>query len=529
MPLYTESGGLQKIIQSITETTGVYKFYDENDRIIYVGKAKNLRKRILSYFKKTYIQSRIHLLVKRIFKIETINVENEYDALLLENTLIKQHQPKYNIRLKDDKSYPWICISEENYPRIFVSYNPDRTKNICYGPYPSLKNMNVVLDLVRTLYPLRTCKFNLTEKNIKSARYRPCLQYHVGKCLGVCEGTEDSNTYREYVRNAEKILKGDFLAVLRELKTKMKQYSNALEFEKAHLVKEKIIALENYRGKSVVINKSLINCEVISIIKDAENTYTYNFISVRDGAVIRSHSFEIQTALDEDIVNVFEHAIIEVKNLIYKFENEVIVPFYPRTKFSDVKFIVPKSGYKKELLLLSEKNANIFQQEKRKRIITGSQTYKQKSIIHKIQAELGMKEIPKHIEAFDNSSISGTYPVSACVVFINGKPVTSKYRIYDIKNINSSNDCAYTEEVIFRRYKRLIDEDSSLPQLILIDGGKGQITSAAKSLAKLNLTDKIKLIAIAKRLETIYTYGDNTPLYLDKKSAVFSCSLWSEA
>jgi len=511
---------VQEILHSMTETPGVYKYYDETGTIIYVGKAKNLKKRVSSYFHKNHDNARLRLLVKRIASIETISVDNEYDALLLENTLIKKHQPRYNIRLKDDKSYPWICISHEHFPRIFVTYQADQTKNTCYGPFPSHRTMNAVLDIVRNIFPLRTCKLNLSEKNIREKKFRVCLQYHIGKCKGPCEGLIDHQEYLEYINSANQIIKGELNGVIRELKKSMKEHSKAMEYEQAQLIKTKIDALENYQSRSPVVHPSLKNCDVVSMISEGEHEHICNYMRVINGSVSRSHSFEIRSTLDETTLDIFDHALLEAKQFLQGFFKELIVPFYPETSFPETKFTVPKAGHKKELLVLSEKNARVFLMEKKKRAMHNFELKRQNSIVEKVQEALSMSIPPVHIEAFDNSNIQGAYPVAACVVFKNGKPAPSQYRHFNIKTVEGPDDYASMEEVVYRRYKRLMDENNSLPQLILIDGGKGQLKSAAESLRALGIIDKVKLISIAERLETIFTYGDSTPLYIDKKSPV---------
>ncbi len=520
IPLVQQSDLTQKILRSLPETPGVYKYFDVTGTIIYVGKAKNLKKRVSSYFQKQHDNARLRLLVKRIVKIEVINVDSEFDALLLENTLIKQHRPRYNIRMKDDKTYPWICISNDHFPRIFTAHQPDHTQNSCFGPYPSYRTMYAVLDIVRNTYQLRTCKLNLSDKNIKAGKFRVCLQYHIGKCGGPCEGKVSHDAYLKYIDNARKIIKGELNTVIREFRIQMKAYSKSLDFESAQLLKEKIEALENYRSRSPLVHHSLKNCDVVSLVQDGNNAFICNYIRVLNGAVVRSHSFEIQAALDETTLDIFDHALLEVKTFLQGFSHELIVPFYPQTVFPGTRFTVPKTGHKKELLVLSEKNARMFLLEKKKRNMTNFEIKRQNSIVQKVQEALQMDLPPVHIEAFDNSNLQGTNPVAACVVFKNGKPATSQYRHYNIKTVEGPDDYASMEEVVYRRYKRLLDENSSLPQLVLIDGGKGQLESAAISLRKLNLIEKIKLISIAKKLETIFTYGDNTPLYLDKKSPV---------
>jgi excinuclease ABC subunit C len=509
----------QNTVKSLAETPGVYKFFDNTNTIIYVGKAKNLKKRVSSYFQKKHEHARLRLLVKRIVKIETIHVDNEYDALLLENTLIKQHQPRYNIRLKDDKTYPWICISKEQFPRIFVAHQPNHQKNTCFGPYPSHKTMYAVLDIVRNTYPLRTCKLLLSNKNIEAKKFRVCLQFHINKCLGPCEGKIDEQTYMTFIENSREIIKGNFGVVVKQLKKDMQAHSKNLEFEKAQKLKEKLKALEKYSAKSILAHPSLKNCDVATCVQEDENMYVCNYMRVVGGAVVRSHSFEIQAAIDETTpADVFDHALLEIKNYLQGFSHEVIVPFLPQTTFPDVKFTLPKAGHKKDLLVLSEKNARMFLLERKKRAASFSETKRQHNVVQRIQDDLNMHVPPIHIEAFDNSNIQGAFPVAACVVFKNGKPAPSQYRHYNIKTVVGANDFASMTEVVLRRYKRLLEEDHPIPQLIVIDGGKGQLEAAAKSLRQLGLIDKVKLVSIAKKLETVFAYGDTMPLFLDKKS-----------
>jgi len=520
IPLFQQTEKIQEILRSLPETPGVYKFFDVSSEIIYVGKAKNLKKRVSSYFQKQHDNARLRLLVKRIFKIETINVDNEYDALLLENTLIKKHRPRYNIRLKDDKSYPWICISNEAFPRIFTSHQADHSKNTCFGPYPSVRTMYAVMDIVRSTFPLRTCKLNLSEKHIAAGKYRVCLQFQMGKCMGPCESRIDNETYMQFITDARKIIKGELGDIIRDFKIRMKEHSQNLEFEKAQELKEKLHALENYRSKSALVHSSLKNCDVVSLLQESEKVHICNYMRVVSGCVVNSHSFEIQSSLEETTLSIFDHALLEAKHMLNGFSPEIVVPFYPQTEFPESKFTVPKLGHKKELLVLSEKNARMFMLEKKRRAMSNFESKRQYSVVNTMQEVLGMDLPPLHIEAFDNSNFQGAYPVAACVVFKNGKPAPSLYRHFNIKTVEGPDDYASMEEVVFRRYKRMIEEQGSLPQLILIDGGKGQLESAAVSLRKLGIIEKVKLISIAKKLETIFTYGDNTPLYIDKKSPV---------
>lgn len=516
--LYQQSDKVSAILRSLPDTPGVYKYYDDSGTIIYVGKAKNLKKRISSYFRKQHDNARLRLLVKRIFRLETINVDSEYDALILENTLIKEHRPRYNIRLKDDKTYPWICVSNEAFPRIFVSRLPDHNKCICYGPYPSHRMMYAVLDIVKKTFPLRTCKLTLSENNIKAKKFRVCLEYHIGNCLGPCEGKVDEVKYLKMISLAKELIKGNLNSVIKELKAEMKLQSAELKFEEAQKSKEKIELLENYQSKSILVHPSLKSCDVVSIVEDLNNNFVCNYMRVFNGAVIRSHSFEINKQLDESIEEIFDHTLLEVRTLLNDFNKEVIVPFYPSTNFPETKFTIPKTGHKKELLVLSEKNARIYLLEKKKRNLENFEEKRKNSVVEILRRDLRMELPPLHIEAFDNSNLQGDHAVAACVVFKNGKPSPSFYRHFNIKSVSGPDDYASMTEVVYRRYKRMLEENQPLPQLILIDGGKGQLESAAKSLRELGLIEKIKLISIAKKLETVFEYGDNTPLYIDKKS-----------
>lgn len=516
--LYQQNDKVTAILRSLPDTPGVYKYYDDSGTIIYVGKAKNLKKRISSYFRKQHDNARLRLLVKRIFRFETINVDSEYDALILENTLIKEHRPRYNIRLKDDKTYPWICVSNEAFPRIFVSRLPDHNKCICYGPYPSHRMMYAVLDIVKKTFPLRTCKLTLSENNIKAKKFRVCLEYHIGNCLGPCEGKVDEVKYLKMIALAKELIKGNLNSVIKELKAEMKLQSADLKFEEAQKSKEKIELLENYQSKSILVHPSLKSCDVVSIVEDLNNNFVCNYMRVFNGAVIRSHSFEINKQLDESIEEIFDHTLLEVRTLLNDFNKEVIVPFYPSTSFPEIKFTIPKTGHKKELLVLSEKNARIYLLEKKKRNLDNFEEKRKNSVVEILRRDLRMELPPLHIEAFDNSNLQGDHAVAACVVFKNGKPSPSFYRHFNIKSVSGPDDYASMTEVVSRRYKRMLEENQPLPQLILIDGGKGQLESAAKSLRELGLIEKIKLISIAKKLETVFEYGDNTPLYIDKKS-----------
>lgn len=514
-----ESKRVQQFLKNIPEQPGVYKFFDKNRSIIYIGKAKNLQKRIRSYFQKEHDNARIRLLVKKIHAIETIIVEDENDAFILENTLIKQYQPRYNIRLKDDKSYPWISMSKELFPRIFVEHQPNHQKNECYGPYPSYRSMYAMLDLIRNTFPIRTCKLNLTEEHIKKGKFRVCLEYHIKKCKGPCEGKIDLKEYQQFILKARKVIQGNFQEILQDLKKEMKQLSDKLLFEKAQEIKEKIQLLQNYKARSIVVDPSISSCDVVSMVYNEEETLLVsNFMRVRQGAIVHTGNLIAEKPYEDSVQNAMDHVIFEIHKKLNGFSNEVIVPFCPTIKIDNVRFVVPRKGNKKEILLLSEKNARAalieyqsFQSEKEENL---------PDILEEIKKLLNLPDLPVHIEIFDNSSLQGDETVSACVVFRIGKPSPTEYRHYLIKTVEGHNDFASIEEVIYRRYKRLIDEKQSLPQIVLVDGGKGQVEAAARSLNKLKILHKVKLLGIAKRLESIFIYGEHLPLYLDKRSPI---------
>jgi len=516
----TDNKELLKVqIKSLPDSPGVYVFYNNTDKIIYVGKAKNLKKRVSSYFTKQHDNARLKLLIKNISKIETHNVDNELDALILENTLIKKNKPRYNIDLKDDKTYPWICISNERFPRIFTTRQPDNKKNLCFGPYPSIKMKNTVIQLVKHIYPVRTCKLNLSEKNIQRKKFRACLEFHIGNCKSPCENKQNIDEYNENIKNAKEIIKGNLTDVKRNLKKEMSYYSKTLQFEKAQEIKGKIQSLENYQSKSIITHHSLKDCDVITLIKSSEDNYVTNFIRVVAGSVVKFYNFELQTKLDESRQEVFNHALLELKSMFGTLAKEILVSSLPSVEMPGSKYIIPKSGYKKELLVLSEKNARIYSLEKKKIKVSLTES-KKSGLLEQVKKDLNLDVLPKHIEAFDVSNFQGKETVAAMVVFKNGKPALSQYRLFNIKTVAGMDDYGSIEEVVERRYKRLLNENADLPQLIVIDGGKGQLQSAAKSLDKLNLLSEIKLISIAKKLETVFAYNDNTPLYLSKTSPV---------
>ncbi len=512
----TQKNKFKPILAVLPDSPGIYQFYNSNNDIIYVGKAKNLKKRVSSYFTKDhYENNKVKVLVSKIDRIEYIVVQTETDALLLENNLIKKYHPRYNVMLKDDKTYPWICVKKEHFPRVFYTRNITNDGSMYLGPYTSVHMVKVLLDLVKQLYPLRNCNLNLSPENIAKKNYKPCLEYHVGNCLAPCIGLQTENDYNESITNIKKILRGNIQEVIIYLNDLMKKYSEEVKFEEAQLVKEKIEILEKYKSKSSVVSASLNNVDVFNILDD--NNFAYvNFLKVVEGRIVQAHTLELKKKLDESIEDLLVLAIIEIRERLQSTAKELIIPF--NVELEEVKISVPIRGEKKSLLELSERNLKYYRLEKQKRSEKKKEKHSGKRLLEVIKKDLNLSTLPEHIECFDNSNIQGTNPVAACVVFKNAKPSTKEYRHYNIKTVKGPDDFASMEEVVYRRYKRLIDEKKSLPQLIVIDGGKGQLNAALKSLEKLNIKENISIIGIAKRLEEIYYPNDPIPLYLDKNS-----------
>ncbi|MDG1730976.1 MAG: excinuclease ABC subunit UvrC [Algibacter sp.] len=503
-------------LKTLPNQPGVYQYYDKEGTIIYVGKAKNLKKRVSSYFTKTHENGKTRVLVKKIANIKHIVVETETDALLLENNLIKKHKPRYNVLLKDDKSYPWICIKKERFPRVFSTRRIFKDGSDYFGPYTSGKTVYTLLDLIRGLYSLRTCNFNLSEEKVDSGKYKVCLEYHLGNCKGACEGLETEEAYNENIKAIKEILKGNFKDSLSQFKTQMKEYAANMQFEEAQKIKEKVEVLENYQSKSTIVNPKISNVDVFSIMSDESYGYV-NFLQLSYGSIIRSHTLEIKKKLDETDLQLLELAITEIRQRFNSNSKEIYVPF--KVDLGEgLKVTVPKLGDKKHILDLSLRNAKYFRMERFKQIKIVDPDRHANRIMAQMKADLRLSEEPRHIECFDNSNIQGTHPVAACVVFKNGKPSKKDYRHFNIKTVEGPDDFASMEEVVYRRYKRLLDENQPLPQLIIIDGGKGQLSSALKSLEALGLRGKIAIIGIAKRLEELFYPDDPIPLYLDKKS-----------
>jgi excinuclease ABC subunit C len=504
------------LLQTLPDSPGVYQYFDKDGKILYVGKAKNLKKRVSSYFNKQHDNAKTNVLVRKIVDIKHIVVETEADALLLENNLIKKLQPRYNVLLRDDKTYPWICIKKEPFSRIFPTRRMVKDGSEYFGPYTNFKTVNTILDLIKELYPLRTCNYDLSQNNIDSGKYKVCLEYHIGNCKGPCEGYETLENYQKQVDAIREILKGNFKESLRDFKTEMKRLATEMEFEKAQKIKEKIEVLENYQSRSTILNPKISNIDVFSIISDESMAYV-NFLQIAHGAIIRSHTMELKKKLDETDEELLELAIVELRERFHLITKELILPF--ALDFGDkIKVTVPQLGDKKQILELSQRNAKYHRLEQLKQIQIVDPERHTNRIMAQMQKDLRLSVEPRHIECFDNSNIQGTNPVAACVVFKDGKPSKKDYRHFNIKTVEGPNDFASMEEVVYRRYKRMLDENQPLPQLIIIDGGKGQLSSALKSLDDLGLRGKIAIIGIAKRLEELFYPGDSVPLYLDKKS-----------
>ncbi|APQ17119.1 excinuclease ABC subunit UvrC [Maribacter hydrothermalis] len=503
-------------LSSLPTSPGVYQFYDGSDTILYVGKAKNLKKRVSSYFNKNHEYGKTRVLVKKIRSIKHIVVPTESDALLLENNLIKELRPRYNVLLKDDKSYPWLCLKNERFPRLFPTRRVIKDGSEYFGPYTSMKTVRVLLDLIKSVYPLRTCNYDLTAEKINTGKYKVCLEYHLGNCKGPCEGHQSITEYDRQIEEIRQIVKGNFKSSITYFKGQMNKLAAEMKFEEAQAVKEKIEVLENYQVKSTIVNPKISNVDVFSIISD--NAFAYvNFLQLAHGSIIRSHTMEIKKKLDEQDEDLLELAIVEIRDRFKSDSKELYVPFNLAVS-PGLKVTIPKLGDKKRILELSERNAKFFRQERFNQIKIIDPDRHTNRVMAQMKKDLRLTKEPRHIECFDNSNIQGTNPVAACVVFKDGKPSKKDYRHYIIKTVVGPDDFASMEEVVYRRYKRLQEEMQPLPQLIVIDGGKGQLSSALKSLDNLGLRGKIAIIGIAKRLEEIYFPEDPIPLYLDKKS-----------
>ena len=509
---------LRDKIKHIPHSPGIYQYYDKNGVIIYIGKAKDLKKRVSSYFTKSQQNSgKTYILVRKIVEIKYLVVDTEMDALLLENNLIKKYMPKYNIQLKDDKTYPWICVTNEAYPRVFSTRRVVKDGSKYYGPYASVKMMHTLLDLFKDVYPLRTCRLNLEENAVKKGNYKVCLEYHIGNCKGPCEQKQSEADYQKYIDEISNILKGNVHSVIKEMKVLMENFSAELNFEAALEVKNKIHNLQNYYSKSAVVSPTIHNVDVITLKEDDKSAFV-NYLKINNGAIIHGHTIEVKKKLAETPAQIMPFVLIEMRERYGDESAEIITDVKFGKSFPDLKFTNPQRGEKKALLDLSLRNATFFMIEKHKQEKLVNPERHVERIMETMKKDLRMKEWPVHIECFDNSNFHGTNAVGACVVFKNGKPSKKDYRNFNIKTVVGADDFASMEEVVYRRYRRLLEEDESLPQLIIVDGGKGQLSSAMNSIDKLNLRGKITVIGIAKKLEEIYFPGDSVPVYIDKRS-----------
>ena len=511
---------LEKIkskIRTLPEKPGIYQYFDETEKIIYVGKAKNLKKRVASYFTKNHDTAKTRILVRKIQGIRYIVVDTETDALLLENNLIKKYRPKYNIQLKDDKTYPWICIKNEPFPRVFTTRRIIKDGSKYYGPYPSVKIVNTLLELMRDLYPLRSCHYDLSDENIRKGKFKACLEYHIGNCKAPCIGKESKSSYQEYIDQIEHIVKGNIASVIRMLKENMVSAAEKFKFEEAEIIKQKVQSLEKYRAKSTVVSPTIHQVDVLTLDKAEKNAFV-NYLVINNGAIIHGHTVEVKKKLDESDEAILTFVLLNMREKFNSQSKEVLVENASKIHLNELTFFTPQRGDKKHLLDLSKRNAKFYRLEQQKQERLKKPEVKVERILSKIQSDFRLKELPVHMECFDNSNIQGTNPVSACVVFKNGRPSKKDYRHFNIKTVEGPDDYESMREAIYRRYKRMLEEGNDLPQLLIVDGGKGQLSAGVDALEKLGLRGKLPIVGIAKRLEEIFFPGDKLPLYIDKKS-----------
>lgn len=511
------SDKIRNILKTLPHKPGVYQHLDDQGRVLYVGKAKDLQKRVSSYFTKSHDSARIHVMTRKVTDIKTIVTETEFDALLLENNLIKEYQPRYNINLKDDKTYPWICIKKERFPRIFPTRNPVKDGSEYYGPYASVKVMKTLLGLIRKTYHIRTCKLELSDANIRAGKFRACLEYHIGNCKAPCVNLQSEQDYNKDIEAARQLIKGNLNAVKRHLEKEMQTAASELRFEDAQKIKERYKAIEGYQAKSTIVNPSITNVDVYTVHTDAEFGYV-NFLRIIDGRVLQSHTLELKKKLDESEEELLALAIPELRQRFESKAHTIYLSHPVDLEIPGVELHVPQRGDKKHLIELSLKNGRYYRMEKLKNIQIVDPDRHVKRLMAQMQKDLRLSKEPRHIECFDNSNIQGTHPVSACVVFKDGKPSKKDYRHFNIKSVEGPDDYASMTEALHRRYRRLLDEDQPLPQLIVIDGGKGQLGAALEALDALELRGRIAILGIAKRLEELYFPGDPYPLHLDKRS-----------
>ncbi len=508
---------IQSILKTIPETPGVYRYYDKDNNLLYVGKAKNLKKRVSSYFAKEHDTHRLRLMVRKITDIKTIKVDTEMDALILENNLIKNLHPKYNIDLRDDKTYPWIVIKKERFPRVFYTRQIKTDDTEYFGPYPSVTTMHILLDLIKQLYPTRSCALDLSEENIRKKKFKACLEYQIGRCKAPCVDLQSKEEYDKDIDHIRNIIKGDIQFAIKDLKKLMQEHAEKFEFELAAVLKKKVELLERYQSKSTIVHPSITDTDVFAILSDEKTAYI-NYFKIMNGTIVQSQILELKKKLEETDEEMLVFAIHEIRSRYSSLSREIYVPFEPEFMFEHAKYVVPKIGDKKHLMDLCFRNAEAYKKEREKQLAIIDPERHTDRIMQQMMRDLRMKEEPRRIEGFDNSNIQGEYAVSAMPVFIDGKPAKKEYRHYNVKTVVGPDDFATMEEVIYRRYKRVLEEALPMPQLIVIDGGKGQLGAAVMSLRKLDLMGKVTVIGIAKRLEEIYFPGDSVPLYLDKRS-----------
>lgn len=511
------SKDLELKLKVLPNKPGVYQFFDSTGKILYVGKAKDLKKRVSSYFNKQLENGKTKALVRLIRDIEYIVVDTELDALLLENNLIKKHQPRYNIQLKDDKTYPWICIKKEPFPRVFTTRRFIKDGSKYFGPYPSVKVVNTLLDLVREIYPLRTCNLDLSPKKIAQGKHRVCLEYHLGNCLGPCVGKQKEDSYNADIQSIEHIIKGNLGDVIKSLKVTMNEHAANLRFEDAEQVKQRIATIERYKAKSTVVSPTINKVDVVTLLHDSKTAFV-NYLVIHNGAIIHGITVEVNKILEESDEDIIGYTLPQLRERFESTSKEVLVSKGLDLQLEGIQFFVPQRGDKKALIDLSERNAKFYRLEKIKKEKIKDPEKHTERILEQIKKDFRLQELPRHIECFDNSNFHGTNAVAACVVFKDAKASKKDYRHFNIKTVEGPDDFASMEEVVYRRYKRLIEEGAVLPQLIVIDGGKGQLGSALKALDKLGLRKKVAIVGIAKRLEEIYFPGDSLPIYIDKRS-----------
>lgn len=508
----------KKALADIPHRPGVYQYWDQEDTLIYIGKAKDLRNRVGSYFNQdNQMNGKTRVLVSKIRKISFTIVDTEIDAWLLENSLIKKHQPRYNIMLKDDKTYPWIIIKKEAFPRVYWTRKMVKDGSTYFGPYASVGMMHTILDLIKETYPLRTCNLPLSEENINAGKFKVCLEYQIGNCKGPCQAYQSHTDYDQSIEEIKDILNGKIGNVIRDVKQVIKTAVENLNFEYAHQYQKKLLVLEKYQSKSTVVNSSITNVDVVSIASDERYAFV-NYLKIMNGSIIQTQTIEIKKRLDESDEELLTIAITEFRTKFNSTSREIIVPFEITIADENLKFTVPKLGEKKNLLDLSHKNVLFFKREKLNQYEKLNPDLRSERILTQMQKDLMLTQLPVHIECFDNSNFQGAYPVSAIVVFKDAKPSKKDYRHFNVKTVEGPNDFATMEEAVYRRYKRMLEEEETLPQLIIIDGGKGQLSSAVTSLKKLGIENRVTVIGIAKRLEELYYPGDSYPLHLDKKS-----------